>query len=450
MRIASMGCSFENKDIIPVSFRSTVSLLDYDLLLWDPTELFQLYSTDWINPIYNGYKCLSNDESVHFADELNRRRTEMVDLLESGRPLIIFIPAPTAIYHWNGKKEYSGTGKNQKATYLVEQFVLNDAIPFSKMETVAAQGDCIEYRGNPVFKIYWDRMKEDHFYSAYFKSNIGNPFLFIKGTEKPVGTYIKTKKSFILLLPSINPVRNTRKESQKISKTFLESLLDLIKQLQMELGDFSLPSWTDQYQLPEEKDKIDALSKKDRELKQLTDVISKEKEELNRLKEFKLLFSGTGRSLELVVKRVFEEIGFTVKEGKPGRDDLILDYKGKIAVVEIKGLTKSASEKNAAQLEKWVMEYFTENSIHPKGVLIVNTYNNLPLNDRDKEDFPNQMLQFSEHRGHCLITTIQLLGLFLKVKADPDQQDTLINELFNTVGKFPHFSSYKEFLQTED
>jgi len=450
MRIGAMGCDFENKDISHVLFRSTMSLLDYDLVLWDPSLLFDDYSEAPYQPTYGGIKRLSNDESHRFFDELNRRRTEMNDLLENGRPLIIFVPTPTSIYYWTGKTEYSGTGRNQKATSIIEKFDLNNAFPFSTIDTVASDGDSIEFRGDPVFKTYWDRMKEYHFFSAYFKSDIGKPFLFVKGTGKSVGTFIKTKKSFILLLPSINPNGDTKKETREISKNFLESLRDLTKQLQMEIGDFNLPSWSDQYQLPTEKDQIDALSEKERGLEELTEIISKEKEKLNKLKEYKLLFSGTGKSLELVVKRVFEEIGFTVKEGKPGRDDLILDYNGKIAVVEIKGLTKSASEKNAAQLEKWVMEYLTENSIHPKGFLIINSYKNLPLNDRDQEDFPHQMLQFSEHREHCLITTIQLLGLFLKVKEEPTQRDTLIEELFNTVGLYPHFSNYKEFLRTED
>jgi hypothetical protein len=450
MRIGSIGCNFENKDISHVLFRSTMSLLDYDLILWDPSFLFDDYSADPRQSTYSGYKNLSNDESVRFDDELNRRKTEMIDLLENGRPIVIFVPTPTSIYHWCGHTEYSGSGRNQKSIHIVQKFELNDALPFSKIETIASEGDYIEFRGDPVFKIYWDRMKEYHYYSAYFKSNIGNPFLFIKGTEKPVGTYIKTKKSFILLLPSINPVRNTKKESREVSKKFLESLLDLIKNLQMELGDFSLPSWSDQYQLPEEKDQLNILSEKEGELKELIEVISKEKERLNRIKEYKLLFSGTGKSLELVVKRVFEEIGFTVKEGKVGRDDLILGYNGKVAVAEIKGLTKSASEKNAAQLEKWVMEYLTENSIHPKGFLIINPYNNLPLKDRDREDFPHQMLQFSEHREHCLITTIQLLGLFLKVKEEPDQRDNLVKELFSTVGKYPRFQDYKEFIRIDD
>lgn len=214
----------------------------------------------------------------------------------------------------------------------------------------------------------------------------------------------------------------------------------------MEIGDFSLPSWADQYQLPQEQEQINTISDKDREINEMVLTISQEKEKLNKLKEYKLLISGSGKSLELIVKRVFEDLGFTATEGKVGRDDLILTYKDKIAVAEIKGLSKSASEKNAAQLEKWVMEYFTENSVHPKGFLIINSFNNLPLKDRDKEDFPHQMLNFSEHREHCLITTTQLLGLLLKVKENPGQRDTLINELFSTIGKYPRFLDFKEFL----
>jgi len=427
-----------------------MSLLDYDVVLWDPTFLFDDYSPAAINPTYGGYKRLSNDESVRFVDELNRRRTEIADLLDNGRPLIVFIPPPTSIYYWNGQTTCSGSGRNQNRTYIIEKFNLNDAIPISNIDTVASDGDSIEFRGDTVFKTYWDRMKDYHYFSAYFKSDIGKPFLFVKGTTKSVGTFIKTKKSFIILLPSINPAGDTKKETREISKNFLESLLDLVKQLQRELGDFSLPSWSDQYQLPEEQDQIDALSEKERKLKELTNEISKEKERLNRLKEYKLLFSGTGRSLELVVKRVFEEIGFTVKEGKIGRDDLIITYNDKVAVVEIKGLTKSAQEKNAAQLEKWVAEYYTENSNYPKGFLIINSFINLPLKDRHEKNFPPQLVTYSEHRGHCLFTSIQLLGLFLKVKEDPDQRDALIDELFNGVGIYPRFLDYKEFLKIEE
>ena len=220
MRIGAMGCDFENKDISHVLFRSTMSLLDYDLVLWDPSFLFDDYSESPYQPTYGGYKRLSNDESVHLVDELNRRKTEMCDLLDNGRPLVIFVPTPTSIYYWTGQTEYSGSGRNQKSTSILKKFELNDALPVSIIESVSSDGDSIEFRGDTVFKTYWDRMKEYHYFSAYFKSDIGKPFLFVKGTGKSVGTLIKTKKSFILLLPSINPNGDTKKETREISKKF--------------------------------------------------------------------------------------------------------------------------------------------------------------------------------------------------------------------------------------
>jgi len=62
---------------------------------------------------------------------------------------------------------------------------------------------------------------------------------------------------------------------------------------------------------------------------------------------------------------------------------LILDYKGKIAVVEVKGLGKSAAENNAAQLEKWVSEYYLTKGIKPKGILIVNAYKDVPFKEQE-------------------------------------------------------------------
>jgi hypothetical protein len=35
------------------------------------------------------------------------------------------------------------------------------------------------------------------------------------------------------------------------------------------------------------------------------------------------------------------------------------------------------------------------------------------------------------------------------VKENPDQKDALIDELFNTAGKYSRFLDYNEFLETE-
>lgn len=188
------------------------------------------------------------------------------------------------------------------------------------------------------------------------------------------------------------------------------------------------------------------MKKLESDLKTLTNKISNQKKIIASLQEYKILFSGTGRALEVNVGKVLSELGFEVAEGLPGRDDLILKYKDKVAVVEVKGVSKSAAEKHAAQLEKWVSEYFSSCGVMPKGILIVNAFKDIPLADRTEDPFPSQMITYSKNRNHCLLTGIQLLGICLFCKANPDKSDEIIERLFNTDGLIMEYSDWTNFV----
>jgi len=169
---------------------------------------------------------------------------------------------------------------------------------------------------------------------------------------------------------------------------------------------------------------------------------------LDELGKNKLLFASYGDSLEVEVRRVFEELGFTVMEVLPDRDDLILQYNDRIAVVEIKGvLRKSAAERHAAQLEKWVSSYFSDKGIRPKGILVANPYCEVPLIDRKEDAFPSQMRPYSEAREHCLITGLQLLCLYLDCKEDEEKKARMIHLLFNTKGVFSEYQDWTQFIE---
>ena len=92
---------------------------------------------------------------------------------------------------------------------------------------------------------------------------------------------------------------------------------------------------------------------------------------LNEISEYKHLLTGTGSSLENIVRKVLLELDFQLEEVEANRTDIIGKYKEVSVVFEIKGLTKSAGERNAAQLEKWISEYHVETGIKTKGVLLV-------------------------------------------------------------------------------
>ncbi|MDD5428322.1 MAG: hypothetical protein PHI58_03680 [Candidatus Omnitrophica bacterium] len=444
MKIASIGLHIQHKDVANISFTSSTSLLDYDMLIWDPSDLFEEYNCEYSQPTYQGYPNLNDDDSPRIREDVKRRRGEIIDFLKNNRTIIIILPPPKKCYCASGKYDYAGSGKNRSTTRYVDELDLCSIVPIEDFTTVMADGYNIELREQEPFKKYWSKMNKRHYYSAYLSSSLGKPFLFIKGTDKVVGTWVPTKNGIFLMLPSL--VIKPKSEVASISAEFIDAINELISGLQKTGDDYLLPPWTKQYMLPPEEAKRSQVEIKESELTELTTEIAKLKKEFINIEKNKILLSGSGKILEEQVAYILGEIGFIVERGTAGRDDLILRYGDKVAVVEIKGTSKSASEKNAAQLEKWVTEYITNNDTKPKGILIVNAYCDIPLNERIEPPFPHQMIKYSINREHCLITTSQLLGIYYAVLSDSSQKDVLINEVFNTTGVYSKFSEYQSFI----
>ena len=67
--------------------------------------------------------------------------------------------------------------------------------------------------------------------------------------------------------------------------------------------------------------------------------------------------------------------------------------------------------------------------------------------ERTEEVFPTQMLKYSTSREHTLISTTQLLCLYIDIKSNPDKKDELITEMLSTVGVYNKYSNIEEYLQ---
>lgn len=215
--------------------------------------------------------------------------------------------------------------------------------------------------------------------------------------------------------------------------------------------EIEMPLWSKSYVLPGEHNQREDLLSLEKEIEDLTLKLNERKTAIKELERKKILFVGSGKPLEIEVEKIFKELGFTTVETLPNRDDLILQYNNKIFVVEIKGIAKkSAAEKHAAQLEKWVSEYHANKEVKPKGILVVNAYGDVPLKDRKEDAFPPQMVPFSKAREHCLITGLQLLGLYLDCKEDIEKKAKMIDLMFNTSGVFNEYQEWNKFVESEN
>lgn len=359
--------------------------------------------------------------------------------------------------NWDtAEKQYSGTGRSRVTSNIVTPLEITAAIPIRDFKSISAEGTCIECRSEEHFKRYWRKAEKIHpQYSAYLSSEIGKPFLFIKGTRRVVGTWIPQEKGFYLMLSSIVQLNQfkTKKAYREACSIFIDALLDLISGLKKTSGDYLLPEWSKKYLLPDEQNIRNTISKKENELNQVLIEISQKKEGLANIERYKLLLFGQGTALEKQVAQVLEEIGFNVIRGENNRKDLQIEYSGKVAVVEVKGVEKSGKEAHSRQLETWVSEYFAENEgvESCKGIMFLNAYCKDPLEERDsKTIFPKSMVDYSSRNQHCLMTTTQLLGIYLTLKKDSSHRDRYIDEIFKTIGVYPNFSDYREYIGIEE
>ncbi|WP_316778842.1 hypothetical protein [Pedobacter antarcticus] len=82
--------------------------------------------------------------------------------------------------------------------------------------------------------------------------------------------------------------------------------------------------------------------------------------------------------------------------------------------------------------------YHVDHGYKPKGILIVNAFKDKPLAERLDQDFPEQMLPFSTKMELTLMSSTQLLGLYLDFKRGEISFKNIHKLLWNTVGRLEY------------
>ena len=218
----------------------------------------------------------------------------MLEFLDLGRTILIFTPKP--------EKYLSGRDLSD----------ITSTLPASNTETIAASGAEIEFRSKNLFKSFWDINNEFLTYRAYFEKNIGEPLFFIKNTDKLIGTYLPFGKGHLIFIPNfldpdfefdLNP-----EEDQILSKKFVDSVIEIVRDLNKDNNDLKLPKWSSSYSLPDERHGLNNLDKLNAELDLLVARIESQIQFLTDLQKHKILFTGDGRTLELEVAKNYLKI----------------------------------------------------------------------------------------------------------------------------------------------
>lgn len=468
LRIASVGYTLHHPDVEDIGFPSSRTLLGQDVVLLKIGHLQYGYTGGYGASLYRGKVSLDDDASTRIVEDVARRRREIQTLLEVGGTLVLFLPPSEKWYVDSGKRQYSGTGRNRQTTHLVEEMQLLSVLPFP-IDTVEAETRDLELKIGDPFATFWNTCGDRFQASAALKEAFGQTTLAIQDTETIVSSIAPVGKGLVIVLPEdlLYPAEDVPEAEEELDEEeeaeeaedeaephpwdleLIDALAGLVRALRSTAGDFQQPEWAQEYLLPGEDEAIADV----REAAQAVADAQKRLDEAQRAlalrEQRKTLVTGTGPALEALVEEALTALGFVVEEGGPGRSDRIARLGKQTAVLEIKGLTKSAGEKDAAQLEKWVNEYYLEHSEMPKGILVANGWRSKPLADRKQPVFPNQMLKYSESRGHCLISTVQLLGAWFEAERNPRKKETIAKSILTCVGRYPDFTDWSKFLTHE-
>ena len=400
MNICSIGRSFSHNEVKRVDFVSTRTILEFDAVFIDSAGI---------------------SEELHNLQAVGFRINEFEEFLSLGRTIVVFI------------------GSLNLAEFLpMDGYFALQAI----------SGENFDLKGSDFLKSFWESVEQDMQYLAHFEINNcpGKPFLFVPFTNRAVGTWVKFEKGNLLLLPWFynsqgNPVRY-----MEACQRFVSAFRKLNEFLVPKKTSVSLPPWSVHYGWEREQKLRTELLALNKKSAQLEKEICKTTSELEIEDNLKALFTAKSETLVDSVTSVLKELGAKLAPCDPGRDDIIFEFEGKHAVVEVKGKKSSAAEADAAQLEKWVAGFKEQKGTDAKGVLLINAYCETPLADRTEAPFPNQMLKYSTQRQHCLITTTQLLGILIEARSHPEKRGELLNSLFSTDGVYQKCSDWNKFL----
>lgn len=426
------------------SLSATTSLLDYDAVIVS-TDHFSNHYTD--DGVYENKRLLSKYASKQIQDDFSVMREQLIEMLEQGKNVFVLLGYNENCVIYTGETQYSGTGKNARRTNIVAEFDMYSFLPI-KVSATHIYGEKIDICEKRPYSNFFKKARECYHYAAYFTTNTGEALLKIQNTSKVISSVVKYGKGQIIFLPLPYYCEDYTDEKywKKYGKLYLDALFELNAQLSASIDEYVLPEWADGFSILNEDSEQEKLQRDKDELNKLLQKIEKQEAIIQKIQRYKTLVTSSGSQLEEVVKLVLSELGFNLVEAEHGRSDVIAKCLEFDIVAEIKGVSKSAAEKHAAQLEKWVAQFFEENGYSPKPLLIVNGFCDIPVLSRTEDVFPHQMLKYCVARGHILITTTQLLCLYIETKSTPSLLKERLEELFSTVGIYQRYQNIKDFL----
>ncbi len=438
-RILLVGLPYGLPDADQDEFYTDKHFLDYDIVIFDPLGALKGPSHDYTNKIHDGV--LSLDDRGTFHKRYTRTTQKLVNFVNKGGLAIVFL-RPMPILNYLEPDGYRETVVKSLSEYL----------PWGESRIHKAHGSNIEFITNGAIGRFWEATNEHWSYEAVFnKPPNGPPLAHVRGfSEEVVADFIVTEeRGFAIMtpVPSFGNLGGTVKDLSTSQRLFVQAIRDLREALQTEGPEPQLPIWASDYRLPGETELRTRISDANAQINDLHEQVRQRTKTLDELCLHKLLLTAHDSILEGAIDRVLTDLGLKVEPGPKGRVDRTAIYGDRKFAVEVQGVKRGAKEDHARALTIWVQDVALQDGQEPKGLLVVNPYRDTPLAERGGNNrWPGDTIKICKRQGHCAITGLQLLGLYLDAMADDTKREELIERMFSTEGLFKGYEDWTQFL----
>jgi hypothetical protein len=423
-KIFSVGRDFPSHNFELVKHRSERSLLDADIVVFEP-GLHDEYS---IKEYYRGCPLLYESDSFDFLRNLQHWHSELKIAFDAGKTILVFLTKPETVYVDTGQKKYEGSGRNTRATPFVDPHSTYEALPLRLEGVIAAEGKSMKpAKDLGPLSIYWNLCEKYTNYEAYL-GNVKEPLFVTRSGDKVVGSLIRGEKGTMLLLPNLalpqsKFIRETKSRAYWNSRAmrFGEQLTVCVVQLDTALrqrkGETPAPGWTldSKYRLKEEgrlETEIQTIDSSIPSLQRKREGLLQQRESACELRA--LLFEKS-KPLETAILRALSLMGFRTGQFKAegSEFDVIFEAPEGRFLGEVEGKdNKPINVDKLSQLERNIQEDFARDGVadYAHGVLFGNGYR-LVVPEERPELFTDKCISGAKRSSVTLVRTPDLFKI---------------------------------------
>jgi hypothetical protein len=444
-------------------FTSKSSLMDADIVVFSPEDPGSYYEE------YQGKPSYDESRSFQYKEDIQHWKKELLNCLQSGRTVFLFLGEKKYFFLKTGTKEYQA-----KVTINhVDQHDNYEFLPVNIGKVITAKGTNIEYTKNVLFSNFYKNFKSNLEYQVYLEDIASSTLLFTgKNKNKILGAMFKIGSGHLVVLPNLSydekkfiKYKTDKKgketgswttEAIKFGDTLTGCLVEIDRGLTQVSTKTLPPAWVteDCYILNEEQKIKDEIKRNNEEIKTIEQKNKLLQSKLQEEELFKDLLFEQGKPLELAVIKALEMLGFNAENFNDGElelDQVILGPEGYRYVGECEGKdNKDIDIDKFRQLLESMNADFAREEISEKafGILFGNPQRLLNPKERTL-DFTQKCKIGATREKIALVKTADLFKVskFLKEKSDENFKKSCREAIHNglgTVVKFPDVPVDKE------